>query len=349
MKSYKRLPVLFLAVAMPSLLLACGGDEGNGGNVDAGVDSGPSVCTPTESTTYVVNKVNVPLTSAEAEGIYGFDLNGDDTPDNKVGKTLATLKNAVNVDVPGSVDKAINEGSAILLIDLKASDLASASCASASVYLGANASPAPCLDDMDTVCGQHLAGTGQFDIAETSPTDATVLGRIINGTFEGGPDAVEGATSSTIVIELPVIAGAPPLRLSLLGAHIDIQQVSADGLMEGRLGGAVPVSDVEMSILPTLHQYIDAIITADCTGTAPDCCADPESTGATLLGIFDADKDCTVPLQEMKDNALISSLLNADLDLLDADGNYAPNTEGTKESLSLGLGFTATTGTFTAP
>lgn len=349
MKSCKRLPVLILAVAMPSLLLACGGDEGNGGNVDAGVDAGPSVCTPSGSTTYVVSKVNVPGSQAEAVGVYGFDLDGDEEAENKVGTTLATLKNAANVDVPASVDKAISEGSAILLIDLKASDLASASCASASVYLGANPSPAPCLDDTDTVCGQHLAGTGQFDIAEASPTDAIVLGRIINGIFEGGPDAVEGATSSTIVIELPVIAGAPPLRLSLLGAHIDIQQVSADGLMEGRLGGAVPVSDVETSILPTLHQYIEAAIAEDCTGTAPECCADLESTGATLLGIFDADKDCAVPLQELQDNALIASLLNADVDMLDADGNYAPNSDGTKESLSLGLGFTATTATFTAP
>ena len=347
MKFCKRLPVLILAVAMPSLLLACGGVEDVGGNIDAGVDSGPTVCMPEGSNTYVVNQVNVPLSSAEAVGTYGFDLDGDDEPENKVGSTLATLKNNVNVDVPASVDKAINEGSAILLVDLKSSDLANASCASASVYLGANPDPTPCLDDTDTVCAQHLAGTGQFDIADSSPTDATVVGRIIGGVFEGGPDAEEGA--STIVIELPVIAGAPPLRLSLLGAHIDIQQVAEGGLMEGRLGGAVPVSDVEMSILPTLHTYVDDIITADCTIAAPDCCADPESTGKTLLGIFDVDKDCTVPLEEMQDNPLIGSLLDPDVDMLDADGNYAPNADGVQDSLSLGLGFSATTAVFTAP
>lgn len=337
----KRLPVLILAAALPFSLFACGGDEGSNTPM---VDSGPAVCTPEGDHTYVVNKVNIPLSPAEAEVTYGFDLDGDESPENTVGRTLANLGSVLNIDVVGAVDGAINDGSAILLLNVQSADLTNASCAGVSVYLGDNASPTPCADDQDTVCSRHLDGSGSFDISTNSPTDARVTGRIVSGSFALGPDDAPG----TVTIELPVIAGTPPLRLTLIGARIEIGQVSDTGLMEGRLGGAVPLEDVESSVLPTIHALVEGIIATDCTGAAPNCCADPESQGAQILGLFDENNDCQVPQEELRANSIISTLLDPDIDLIDdASGTYAPNVDGADDSLSLGIGFTATTGTFT--
>jgi hypothetical protein len=341
MRVYKRLPVLIFTVALAPFFLACGGDDGDGNN--GNVDSGLPACTPQGDHTYVVNKVNVPQSPAEAVEIYGFDLDGDGRTENKVGTTLANLGSALGVNVTAAVDGAINQGSAILLMNVQASDLTNASCAGVSVYLGANPDPAPCADAEDTVCGRHLDGSGSFEIAANSPADARLLGRIVNGAFAPGASDVPGK----VTIELPVVSGLPPLRLSLVGARIEIEQVSDSGLMQGRLGGAVPVSDVQESVLPTIHALISGIIAQDCTGEAPDCCENPSSQNAQILDLFDENKDCQVPQEELEQNSIISTLLNPDVDLLDDSGNYAPNKDGARDSLSLGIGFTATTATFT--
>lgn len=342
MNACKRLSILFLAVALPPLLCACGGGDGDDGDP---VDAAPMVCTPEGDNTFVVNKVNVPRSPAEAVSTYGFDLDGDDSPENKVGTTLANLGSTLGVDVVAAVDSAINGGDAILLMNVQAADLTNASCAAIDVYLGDNPNPTPCADDQDTVCGRHLDGSGSFDISTNSPADARVSGRIINGAFALGPNDRPGE----VTIELPVLDGVPPLRLTLVGANIDIAQVSADGLAEGRLGGAVSLDDVQQSVLPTIYALVEGIIAQDCSdGTPPDaCCADPESQGAQVLQIFDENSDCLVPQEEFEQNAIVATLLDPDIDLLDASGNYAPNSDGTDDSLSLGIGFTATTATFT--
>lgn len=56
-----------------------------------------------------------------------------------------------------------------------------------------------------------------------------------------------------------------------------------------------------------------------------------------------------VSLEELQGSILVQNLLAADLDLFDADGNFHPNSDGVKESLSLGVTFTAVTAFFYPP
>ena len=63
-------------------------------------------------------------------------------------------------------------------LDLKATDLADATGVGMYVYLGENASPAPCPDGVTdpAMCGLHLDGTASFDVSADSPADAEVIG-----------------------------------------------------------------------------------------------------------------------------------------------------------------------------
>ena len=87
-----------------------------------------------------------------------------------------------------------------------------------------------------------------------------------------------------------------------------------------------------------------------CLNEAPPCC-DEGSTGETLVDLFDEEPepsgDCTITLDELKNNDLISSLLAPDVDLFDADGNFNPRQDMVKDSLSLGVGFSAVGAVFT--
>lgn len=66
------------------------------------------------------------------------------------------------------------------------------------------------------------------------------------------------------------------------------------------------------------------------------------------LGDDDGDNDAAdrVDSQEVRENDLIAALLSPDVDLLDSDGAFKPRTDGIKDALSLGLGFTAVTASF---
>ena len=60
------------------------------------------------------------------------------------------------------------------------------------------------------------------------------------------------------------------------------------------------------------------------------------------MALFDENEDGMVTEEELRANALIESTVgNPDLDLFDGDGQFDPNVDGVKDSLSLGLGFTA--------
>lgn len=332
MRLAKRLSVLTLASMLP--LAACGGEE-----------AGPEACTDPQGTdyTYVVNDVQVPTTLPEATEI-ALDLDGAaPDKDNALGKVLATLAGQANIDVTTAVSEALNRGDVILLVDVKTESLATAACAGVGVYLGANPNPAPCDGVDDLVCGNHLDGTGTFDIAADSPTDTTINGQIVGGKFALGPNDKPG----NFTIELNLLEGNP-ITLNLVGARVEIQSVAETGLMSGVLGGAITQADLQTSILPTVETLVDDAVAVDCAGAAPPCCT-AGSAGETIINLFDADDSCDISLDEIQNNDLIKTLLAPDVDLLDAAGALNPNVDGEAESLSLGLGFSAVPATFTPP
>ncbi len=314
----KNLSLLLLAAALP--LTACGGND--------------STQPQPEGTkyTYVVASATVPASAAQAKKEFGIDLDGDGQKDNALGAVLATLKGQ-GLDVQPTLTEAVQDGSIVLLAEFQTKSFTAASASGLRIYLGDNMmiTPPACTDPtMIATCGKHLAGTGAFKVSATSPTDALVSGPIVGGTFKGGP--------GTISLQISLTAGQAPLQLDMLGARAELTGISETGVTKGIVAGAISKSDLDNKILPAIKDQLAALVGA-CTGspkTPPACGCVSGSSGAQILTLFDTTPaDCTVSLDEIKDNSIIKTLLAPDVVINGVD------------ALSLGIGVTAVKGTFT--
>jgi hypothetical protein len=330
-------PVLFAAALGSLSLAACGG--------------GDSTITPEGAHHhYVVNKALVPTNNNESRE-YGLDLNNDGTPDNQLGMVLGTLA-GMGFDIQATIDTAVLKGSISLLMDVQTADTTFMSSAATglAVYIGSNPQPAACNTGEDvtcttakpavcTGCGHQFDAPGGTFTAATN-SDAALAGKIVGGTFTGGP----GDLSIQIAI-----GGTMPIPLNLLGAR-----AKATGMSDANLGtasgttvsggvvlaGAITQDDINNNIIPAVVNQLTPTIARDCTmlSSPPGCgCADG-STGKTIIGLFDtAPADCMVSVAEVKSNSLIMSLLAPDVTI---DGKMA---------LSLGIKVAAEKATFTIP
>ena len=247
-------------------------------------------------------------------------------------------------DIQGTIDKAVAEGSIILLVDFQTGDFTNTTAAGLKVLLGSNPVPAACnageeYCDMATPpvctgCQHHLQGTGMFSIDPNSPDSAAVGGKIINGTFNGGP----GNISLQIAL-----GGTDAIQLDLIGARAKATGISDAKIDSVILGGALTQDDLDTKVIPAITTQIAPIVMRDCTMPTmpPGCGCVANSTGKTVLDLFDGDitgttKDCMVTTEEIKGNSLIQSLLAPDVVI---DGKMA---------LSLGIKVTTTKGSFPA-
>ena len=314
------------------LAAACGGSSSSktpdaspdGPNlpIDAPPDA-PPMATGNHSH-YVVDRVLVPTNSSQAK-MFGLDLDGNGTVDNALGMVLATFS-SMGADVQGSVDHAVDVGDILMLADIQTTAFDNASDVGFTLYAGQNPQPAPCSSSTDTVCRHHLDGTGTFDVAAT-PRDPALVGDFVSSTYTGGP--------GHLPIQMTVLAGQP-LSIDLLGARAKLMATSTN-ITSGIIAGGVSVTDRDTKIYPAMQLAFTADIAADCTLApgAPQCGCTSGSTGATLLGLLDANHDCAVSVDEIKNNSLIGSLFAPDITV-----------EG-QQALSLGLSFTAVPATFT--
>jgi hypothetical protein len=340
MRLVQRSSILFLASAVVLSFAACGGSSsGDDDTVDpAGT-----------SHTYVVDSVLLP-TKAGDGAKYGLDLDGDGQVDNALGQILSALSSAAgsgSLDLQGSIDDQVLTANIILLANIKATDLAMANGVALEIFLGANPNPAACTDTSDppdiTTCGQHLMGTGSFDIDPSSPMDAQIVGKIIGGQFSGGP--------GTVTLQITLSSVGAPINLNLIGARAKLPGIT-DGTIgsvasPGIIAGAVTQNDLDTQVIPAVADTVSAQITRDCydmngdpLGPPPGCGCPSGSTGATVISLFDKDPqggDCAVTVDEIKNNDLIKTLLAPDV-----------NIDGT-DALSVGVGVTAVKGTFTVP
>jgi len=314
-------PLLLASALIPMSLVACGGSDG----------------TPTPEgahTHYIANKVFVPTSSNESRE-YGLDLNGDGTVDNQLGATLAALKSQGGFDIQATIDTAVNEGQIILLVDFQTKSFTSSSAAGIQVFLGDKSmtTPAPCNGSADTTCGNHLKGGASTAISSTSPTNAAVAGKIVGGTFTGGPGKLS--------LQIALGAGAP-IQLDLIGARVKASGISDTAIGDSSGGGAIfagaiSKDDIDNKIIPAIPPQLASTIMRDCSmpTSPPGCGCTSGSTGATIISFFDSNHDCAVTTDELKMNSLVMSLLQPDVTI---DGVMA---------LSLGIKATAVSATFT--
>ncbi len=322
----------FLAGLFALPLIACGG-----GGEDQPTPEGPHYG-------YVASQLFVPTNNNQARE-FGLDLNADKTVDNQLGMVLGTLAGQ-GFDVQGTIDKAIAEASIILLADFQTSSFTSTAGAGLQIKLGDMETPLACngteeylcklangmeCKSTDTGCtcsgcGRHLAN-GTFTVDANSPDNAAVAGKIVGGTFTGGPGDI------TLKIALGSAAG---IELDLIGARAKATGLSENGLDSVIIGGALTKEDLDGKVIPAIHQQIVPIVTEDCpTPAAADCGCMAGSTGKTILNLFDTmPKNCAVTVEEIKNNTLIQSLLAPDV------------TINGKMALSLGIKAKTVKGTF---
>ncbi|MCX5740908.1 MAG: hypothetical protein NT062_00240 [Proteobacteria bacterium] len=310
--------ILVAAALLPITLVTACSDDG-GGSV-----------TPTgDFYHYVVNKAFIPQSSTEAR-MFGLDVDGMEGVDNQLGMVLATLKQYF--DIQKSIDEAVNAGDINLLVSLQTPSFTAAGGAGVAVLLGdpTTVMPAPCTDPtMPATCGKHLDGNGMFTVK--GDVAAALTGKIVNGTFNGGPGNL------TIAISL---AGAN-VELNLIGARAQVSGMSDTAITSAIVAGAVSQDDLNTKVLPAIQSQLTPLIAASCnkldmpTGT-PACGCTDGSTGAQVVSLFDTTpKDCAITVSEIQNNGLIMSLLAPDVVV---DGKMA---------LSIGLKVSTVKGTFT--
>jgi hypothetical protein len=205
-------------------------------------------------------------------------------------------------------------------------------------FLGDDPMPAPCAGSSDTTCGRQFVD-GSFGISPEAQTNPALAGLITDGVFDGGPGPAQ--------IQLLFGSGAP-VELTLQNARVHATALSATGLTNVILDGAVTQQQLGAQIAPALVSQLDGTVAADCIDLTapPNCGCIDGSTGKTLLGLFDGDlqgtsQDCQISVAEVLGNSLIKSLLAPDI--CTAATCTAP------DSLSLGIELSAVPATFTSP
>ncbi len=277
---------------------------------------------------YVANTINVPTSASEAN-VLGIDLDGDGSVDNALGQIMATLA-GVGADPQGAIDSFLENGEMLQLFHVKATDLVAATGVGVAAYVGQDAD-----DPVDP--SNNFSGTGMFAIQPDTPTDSELVGDVVAGRLRAGPD--------TMPLNIVIGPGTEPILVNLVGARVEAD-LSATNLGNAKLGGALTAADIDAQLIPGIAAAMQAMVDADCPGGT---CA-PGSAGETILGLgFDANDDGMITADELRMSALISSLLQPDVDLFDADGNFDPRSDGVNDSLSFGVGFTAVNAVFDLP
>ncbi|MEO6951060.1 MAG: hypothetical protein ABI321_04530 [Polyangia bacterium] len=264
----------------------------------------------TNKAQYAANSLTLPTGPTQL----AIDLNGDGTKDNRLGQIVGALTFAM-INAQATVQASVAAGSAVLLFDEVSTDATqqSAKNAGTQFVIGNTVTTAPKFD-----------GTDAFT-ANGAP--AQFYGNITGGTFTSD-SPVTAKTPVEFSLSLALVMGQPPLNLPITAGYITYTTDASGKVTGGQMNGGVKKSDIDGSIVPTVAALLTAQIKADPTNTT--------------LKSFDTDGNGTVTAAEVSANPTIAPFLAPDVQLFDAAGNYAPNKANTtKDSLSIGVGFTA--------
>ena len=270
---------------------------------------------------YLVNNVTLPQARAD----YALDLNGDGFADNNFGSLMAAFASQ-NVDLQSSMSTAVASGSIVHLIGLQSADalLANDPAALANWYVGIPA-PAPPLFD----------GTDNLSV-DSNFAPGTFLAALSSGSFSSPSPAT---TTSPVSLTFRLQLGNTPVNLPLQGTRLSFTTDGA-GHMQGQLNGSIRHTDYMALVPPALAQSFTAEIQADPTSDAA-----MQIKQIFDLGCTDGDgfaNDNVIEVCEVTGSSLIKTLLAADVQIRDADGNYAPNPANTtRDANSFGVHFTA--------
>jgi len=313
-------------------LAACTGVSTHPGQPDARPDAPHQIDAPIDTPVtlmphhYIIDAQTLPSTNTQARAL-GLDLNNDGTVDNQLGMVMAVfVGQGIGTSQP-SLDTDIDRGDILMLADLE-SDSFTTGPATFTLYAGANPVPPACNGGSDTTCRHHLNGNGMFEVSSSSPRDTP-----LPGTFTGGT-MLTAQNGGRLHLQT-VLMTLTPITLDLIGAEVKVTGVTTNGIMTGIICGGVTQADIDTALIPGWQATLQAKMNANCPGGPPTCGCTSGSEGETLRGLFDTNHDCTISTTEIRTNSLIQSLIAPDVTL------------GGQQALSLGIGFTAASATFT--
>ena len=334
--------IIFSLVSMVPLAFgACGGGGSSSGECTATTGSNKSQ--------YVVNAVMVPQQRSD----YAIDLTGDGRVDNQLGNIIGALTGQ-GLDVQSGVDMATADGTLILLMSESSTDsmFQNDNCATSVVQIG------------QSTTMPDFSGMGHFTV-DTTQQGGTFNGPIKVGKFDSAPPSTT-KDPVTVSIELPLVAGAEPVLLKVQGAHLQYTRGADGKITGGQLNGGIKSDDVQMNIIPAVAMILSNKLMndnpqtstdmqiasifdnggkADTTGKCTNVCVNPSY--GPRPGMCAMAKDNIIDTCEVSTAGLIQNVLAPDVQMFDASGNYAPNKDNTmKDSLSLGMAFTAVGATF---
>jgi hypothetical protein len=287
--------------------LTIGLGSGCGESSTPGVDGGVGT-----SRSFVMRTMDIPTSATEATSL-GYDIDGDGTVDNTLGTILAAVQAAApSLDLQDQINQSINDGIAVTLMRVTAQNFTSDSSVTLDGWTGESttccaARPCP-KSEADTQC---FGGDHTFKAAASSPR-STMTGKITTGKVAFGPG------NTNILIPM----GNNQVQVQLVAAKVE-GMLSANGIVSGRLMGAISSTEVANKVVPAVANQLTREMNDPKTSA---------SNRAALQAAFDTDNNGTITSDELKANAAVKALLAGDVDA---------NKDGKKEELSAGVGFTA--------
>jgi hypothetical protein len=348
---------------------------------DNGTTGGCTAVTSGSEGKNVANTLVVPM----EKSMFAMDLNGDNKPDNQLGSIIGALT-AQNLDVQMGVNQALMDGSVSLLLDQTASDLSNSSCGQVAIQVGNKPATAPKYDGTDVYTINAGVGSGKVigtisngffnsnsPVTATSQTEAQLTVQLplvamaapINLTIHGGhlqftrmgdglmKGQINGAIKNSDVQNsiIPSVASILTDKVCPLPGRAMNPPVCMGTGMAGTNQQILDIFDTGGTAQPG-----DNCMNADGT---PSC--KNQAASAADFGKCAQKGDKIISTCEVATNSLIKNVLAPDVQMfnstvtMDASGKpvlmegttYMPSAANTaKDSLSLGLSFTAVKASF---
>lgn len=266
---------------------------------------------------FAVDNLNFPINASEVTAC-AIDLNGDGHVDNVFGSLLSSLS-TFGMDIAGATAAGVATGQVVHLVELRSGDgaFSNDAAATASWHVGKATSTPPLFDGTDTFQYNAAFAPGSFVAA------------LSGGAFVSSNPAT---TTAPVDITVELRIGNTWVGVPLQGARLKFTAIAAN-LSDGQVNGSIRKADVDTIIIPALAVALNDIVQSD-----------PQSdTAQTLLSLFDTSPaDGMISVDEFATNGLTISLFAPDVQIRNANGDYAPNPANTTpDALSFGFGFTA--------
>lgn len=282
------------ATLVAVVFAGCGGGDADAADAAPAVDATPIVRT---ERAYVLAKITLPRTTEEVDAA-SFDFPGTDFPVNKMGGLTSVLLDLVDpIPVQASVDGALEDGEAlhgwlVTSADLDATDPA------VSAAFGY-------FEDVDEPADptNNLSGSGQLRLAAGTQRIEVIR----DGSLSGGELTGQGTEDPASRFSYWIKMHPEEPARGVPGVFGSVRLTITEDGFSGASASVITQDELHADIYPGIASLMTYAIAQDVP------------RAAEIKGIFDANGDSEVTVQELIENDTMASLARPDVDL-DGDG-----------------------------